>query len=157
MGIVSALLTIWGVRTWGENGDGRTAHTRKCICFVQVFTEHLPRAQRCFGCWDSVGDRIAKAYAHTEVHSSHNLLIDGAVAKWEGKKKNAAIQEQCCFQKGRSHVNGKSLPFKSNSLPKYKYWDQGKRLSNVGNLQRQLNRKKQREYIYKRTNHFRAF
>lgn len=44
MRITPTLLTTWGVRTWGENADGSTTYTGKCIWFVQysLSTYHMP-------------------------------------------------------------------------------------------------------------------
>lgn len=89
----------------------------KVYLVCTVFTEHLPHAQHCFGCWDSVGDRIAKAYAHTEVRSSHNLLIDGAVGRWEGKKKIAAIKNNGVFRKEEVMLMGSHCPLNPPPFP----------------------------------------
>lgn len=65
----------------------------------------------------TVGEGTAKAPAHPEVHSSHNLLTEGAVAKRQGKKKMQLSKNDSVFRKEEAMLMGSHCPLNPHSFP----------------------------------------
>lgn len=65
---------------------------KECVhCQIYIIHANSHRIAHLALRWAFVGDMIATVPAHTEVCSSHNLLIEELSESGKGRKKNAAI------------------------------------------------------------------
>lgn len=58
------------------------------------------------------------ASAHSEGHSGHNLLIEGAVRRWEGKEEMEPSKNNCVFREKNVIRMGSHHPLSPPSFPR---------------------------------------